>query len=62
MTEDRKLEIIAMLQDIVDGFVISEENPKLTMFGLISCYNATGQNVELIGGDWAKENGFDLPE
>lgn len=49
------------LQTIVDGFVPSEMEPELTMFGLISRYNATGRNVELIGGDWARAHGFDLP-
>lgn len=56
MTEQRKQEIIAALQSIVDAFVPTEDEPLLMMFGLISRYNATGQNVELIGGSWVVEN------
>lgn len=62
MDEQRKQEIIQELQVIVDTFTPTEDEPELTMFGLISRYNRTGNNVELIGGDWAKENGFDLPD
>lgn len=61
MTEERRQEIIAVLQNIVDSFVPSADEPQLTTFGLISRYNAIGQNIELIGGDWAGENGFNLP-
>lgn len=61
MTPEREQEIVAALQAIVDAFVPSEEEPILTVFGLISRYNQTGQNAELIGGDWAKAHGFDLP-
>ena len=60
MTKQRKEEIIQDLQTIVENFIpTEEEEPELTMFVLISNYNSTGKNVELIGGDWAKENGFD---
>ena len=62
MTDDRKSDIIAALQVIIDGFEGTEKEPELTMFGLISRYNATGGNAELIGGEWAAEHGFDLPE
>jgi hypothetical protein len=58
---EREREVVADLQAIVDSFVPSEECWRLSMFGLISRYNATGKNVELIGGDWAAEHGFDLP-
>lgn len=61
MTDKRKQEIKAALQAIVDTFTPSEDEPDLTLFGLISRYNATGHNVELIGGNWAVENGFILP-
>lgn len=60
MTETRKQEIIQTLQGIFNNFLYTEEEPELTMFGLISRYNTTGQNTELIGGDWALENGFSL--
>lgn len=60
MTEQRKQEIISAMQSSVDSFVPIEGEPQLTMFGLISRYNVTGNNAELIGGDWAAENGFDL--
>lgn len=60
MTENRKQEVITDLQNIVDSFTPTENEQELTMFGLISRYNITGRNTELIGGDWAKENGFDL--
>ena len=56
MDEQRKQEIIEVLQDIYDNFVPGENEEELTMFGLISRYNATGQNIELIGGDWVIEN------
>lgn len=62
MTDERKQEIITALQSIHDEFTPTENEPKLTMFVLISRYNATGKNAELIGGNWAKENGFNLPE
>ena len=62
MTPEREQEIIAALQAIVGDFEPTANEPMLTYFGLISRYNATGANVELIGGDWAKEHGFDLPE
>lgn len=61
MTYQRKQEIITELQGIYDGFTPTEEEMELTMFGLISRYNETGRNTELVGGEWAKENGFDLP-
>ncbi|HBT92406.1 MAG TPA: hypothetical protein DEA87_02955 [Candidatus Veblenbacteria bacterium] len=60
MSEERKQEIIAILQSIYDNFIPTEEEPELSMFGLISRYNQTGQNIELIGGDFAWENGFKL--
>lgn len=60
MTDQRKQEIIVALQSIVEAFEPTEAEPLLDMFGLISRYNATGQNIELIGGDWANENGFNL--
>jgi len=56
MTEERKQEIIVILHDIYNSFVPIEDESELTMFGLISRYNAIGQNFELIGGDWVIEN------
>lgn len=56
MTEQRKQEIISKLQSIYDDFLPTEDEPEMTMFGLISRYNATDQNIELIGGDWVVEN------
>jgi hypothetical protein len=56
MSEERKQQIISALQAIYEGFSPTEDEPELTMFGLISRYNATGQNAELIGGDWVVEN------
>lgn len=62
MTDVREQEIVTTLQNIVDTFIPTKDEPVLTYFGLISRYNQTGQNTELIGGDWAKDHGFDLPE
>lgn len=56
MSEQRKQDIITALLTIYDSFDPTEDEPELTMFGLISRYNATGQNDELIGGDWVIEN------
>lgn len=56
MTEERKQEIITALQGIYTGFEPTDEEPKLTMFGLISRYNAFNSNTELIGGEWVIEN------
>lgn len=56
MTEERKQQIISALQGIYNAFQPSDEEPGITMFTLISRYNATGQNAELIGGDWVTEN------
>lgn len=56
MTEERKQEIITALQGIYVGFVPDENETEMTMFGLISRYNSTGKNIELIGGDWVLAN------
>ena len=56
MNEQRKQEIITILQGFYDNYTPTEDEPELTMFGLISRYNSTGQNNELIGGDWVIEN------
>jgi hypothetical protein len=56
MTEERKQEIINDLQSIYDDFVPTDDEPEITMFYLISHYNQTGKNVELIGGDWVIGN------
>ena len=53
---DRMTEIKARLKQIVVEFEPTEEEPELTMFGLISRYNAQYDNPELIGGDWVLEN------
>jgi hypothetical protein len=60
MTDERKQETINNLQTIVDGFIQTDEEPVLTMFGLISHYNQQYDNIELIGGEFARENGFNL--
>ena len=44
------------LKQIITEFEPTEEEPELTMFGLISRYNAQYDNKELIGGDWVLEN------
>ncbi len=63
MTEERKQEIIEVLQGIFNDFVPTEEEPELTMFGLVRRYNATGQNTDkdengnlIVGGDWVIKN------
>jgi hypothetical protein len=56
MDEQRKQQIISILQGIYDDFLPTEDEPEMTMFGLISRYNATDQNIEFIGGDWVVEN------
>ena len=56
MNEERKQEIITSLQGIANSFMFTDDEPELTMFGLVSRYNATGQNIELIGGDWVIDN------
>jgi len=61
MTEERKQEIIQTLQAIANSFEPTEDEFELTMFGLISRYNRTGQNTELIGGEFVAVNGFNLP-
>ena len=53
---DKMTEIKARLKQIVVEFEPTEEEPELTMFGLISRYNAQYDNPELIGGDWVLEN------
>lgn len=53
---DRMTEIKARLKQIIVEFEPTEEEPELTMFGLISRYNAQYDNPELIGGDWVLEN------
>ena len=51
------------LKKIVSEFTPAEDEPALTMFGLISRYNAQYDNPELIGGDWVLENtDIRLPE
>lgn len=56
MTDERTQEIIETLQTIAESFVPTEDEPILTMFGLVSRYNRTGQNSELIGGQWVIDN------
>lgn len=56
MTETRKQEIRAALLSIADAFSPTEDEPELTMFGLVSRYNQQYPNPELIGGDWVKVN------
>ena len=56
MTEERKQEIISVLQGINNSFIPTEEEQELNMFNLISRYNGSGQNIELIGGQWVIEN------
>ena len=63
MTNERKQEIISNLRSIVDSFEPTEEEPELTMFGLVSRYNQNYDNPELIGGDWVEENtDIELPK
>ena len=51
------------LRGIVAEFEPTEDEPLLTMFGLISRYNAKYENKELIGGDWVLANtDIRLPE
>jgi hypothetical protein len=51
------------LKQIITEFEPTEEEPELTMFGLISRYNAQYDNPELIGGQWVLENtDIRLPE
>jgi len=61
MTAEREQQIVTALQTIVDAFEPSDGELELTMFGLISRYNAAHDNPELIGGDWAEAHGFNLP-
>ena len=53
------MEIVQRLKDIAADFEPSAEEPELTMFGLISRYNKKYKNIELIGGEWVREN---IPE
>ena len=63
MNEERKSEVVTRLKSIISEFVATKEEPSLTMFGLISRYNAQYDNIELIGGDWVLENtDIRLPE
>lgn len=63
MSEERKQQITEALQTIKSTFEPTEDEPELTMFGLISRYNAQYDNPELIGGDWVLENtDIRLPE
>lgn len=56
MTEQRKQEIIETLTNILDSFEQKPEESEPTMFWLISQYNQSGENEELIGGTWVREN------
>ena len=62
MTEERKQQIVEALLSIASVFIPTEEESYLTMFGLISRYNATHENTDIeggklvIGGDWVIEN------
>ena len=63
MTIEQKMTIEQRLRKIIVDFQPTEEEPELTMFGLISRYNAEYDNPELIGGDWVVENtDIRLPE
>ena len=51
------------LKQIIAEFEPTEEEPELTMFGLISRYNQRYENTELIGGQWVLDNtDIRLPE
>jgi hypothetical protein len=62
VTEERKQEVITVLQGIYDSYMPITDptdpyyEPELTMYGLILRYNSTGQNAELISGQWVIEN------
>ena len=56
MTDERKNEIVAELLSIYDAYEPTEEETQLTMFGLVSRYNSSGHNAELIGGNWVVES------
>lgn len=58
MNDSRKDEIIQDLMSILNDFKPNEEEQltEPTMFWLISKYNQTGKNAELIGGDWVVNN------
>ena len=56
MTDERKQEIIVKLQTIYQNFQPIGKDSDLTMFNLVSRYNALGNNPELIGGDWVVDN------
>ena len=62
MNDERKQEILVNLQIIIDNSIPAEEEQELTYFGLISGYNSQYDNQELIGGDFAKENGIKLAQ
>lgn len=61
MTREREAEIVAVLQSILASFQPTPDQPEPDMFWLISNYNRNYPNPELIGGQWAREHGFDLP-
>jgi hypothetical protein len=61
MTQDRENEIVSDLQSILDEYIPTDNSPILDMFYLISTYNRTGKNIELIGGQWAQDHGFNIP-
>lgn len=56
MTAEREAQVVERLRALVAAFVPTEDESRLTMFGLISRYNAQYDNPELIGGDWVLEN------
>lgn len=56
MTPERRAEIIQRLLTIAHQFEPTDDEPELTMFGLISRYNRQYPNPELIGGDWVIQN------
>lgn len=62
MTDTREQEIVEELQTIVDTFIPTQGEEVLTIFSLISRYNSTGHNEELIGGDWVETKGLILPK
>ena len=56
MQTQRKQEIVQRLIAISTSFVPTDDEPELTMFGLVSRYNQQYDNPERIGGAWVREN------
>lgn len=64
MVKERKEEIVSNVKASYDYLIKNNNNPyePITMFDVVSYYTNNYDNLEIIGGDWIRENIPELKE